>query len=593
MAFKEKIVVSLERLILALCGLAIFLRLLSFRFLISYKSPESDIERVLLASLPSQFVALFIYIIFFLFLIKLIIQRRSPNLNIPMSIFFSGLIVLCSLSLIYSVNRDSTLIFIWNFLPYFYLFSILYDCLNTHWRIMVFIFLLLAAGLATTLAGLYHYFLIYGYVLSNLNIQPYDYRIRNIFKLKRIAVFFGWPNQLAGFLSMMLPLNIVCAKLTQNKREKIYMAIACIIVFLATIFTYSIGGLLSLFIAAIVTVSLYSRKITLKSIKAKVVLAGVILLLFLSISAVVNKRADKITAGSFAARGIYFKSAVSMIKDNPIFGTGAGTFKDVFPAHITRAIEYTAHAHNCFLEFWTDLGIAGFLLFSFFLTYILYIIGSRLRKEQEPQKKLLLAGLFCSITAFSIHNLVDFTIFVPAVSFYWWIIISLGFVLISPGPSPEKRDFIIKRLFIPCGILSVIVAFAFLCRQFAADIYFFKAEGLRNNRGRIEETIDFLEISKKLNPFDGRYAKALGDLYFREFIRSGKAIYLDKAIEQYRHFVKLNTTDGSGYYNLAVGYNIKGEHELANQFYKKALLYRPYIGDVLQGATPQHKKVTK
>lgn len=587
MISKEKIITFLERFILSLCGLAIFLRLLLFWFLIAYAGPDTHIDRGLLLGLPSEFVALFVYIIFFLFLIKLTLQKGTVNLNIPITMFLLGLLAVSLLSLIYSVNKDSTLRFAWNFLAHIYLFFILFDCLNTHQRIKIFIFLLLAAGLTTALKGLYHYFYIYGYVLDYPGIQADDYRIRGILQLKRISTFFGWPNLMAGFLSMILPLNIVCTVLTRHRREKVYMAIAAIIVLLATIFTYSIGALLSLFIAGITTYILYARKRSfLKSVKAKIVLTAVILLVVISALAVINKRSDKLTAGSFIARKIYLKGAISMIRDNPILGTGAGTFKDVFSAYISRAIEYARHAHNSFLEFWTDLGIAGFLIFSSFAIYILYSTGSRLKKEQEPQKRLLLAGLFCSSIVFLIHNVVSFTIFAPMVSFYWWIILSLAFAFIGLRPLATKQAFIIKRIFISSGMLSILISSIFLCRQFVADIYFFKAENLRYDRQDIDTIIKNLEISKKLNPFDSRYVKSLGDLYFGEFRRTGKGILLDKAIEEYKYSVKLDTRDGIGYHNLAIGYSIKGERELADRFHKKALQYKPYIKSI-SGSGPR------
>lgn len=547
---REKIASFLEKLILVLCGLLIFLRLFLFWFLISYTGPDNPIDKGLLLDLPTEFIGICVYIIFFIFLIKLIIQRRAVNLNIPITIFLLGLLIWSSLSLIYSVNIDSTLRFIWEFLAYIYLFFILFDCLNAPRRIDIFIYLLIAAALVTSIFGLYHYFSIYQEVLKRVSVSTEDYRIINFLKLRRVTVFFGWPNQLAGFLSMLLPLGVVGALLTRDRREKLYIALSCAALFFCSVSTYSIGGLLSEFIAGVIAIVLYLSKghfkINLKSKKIKLAIAMVILLVFISALAITHKRADKMTEGSFIARTIYLKGTISIIKDNPIFGTGAGTFKDIFSAYIKRPIEYARHTHNSFLEFWSDLGIAGFLLFLTFSVYILYSIGMRLKKENQPKKRLLLAGLFCSIAAFLIHNMVDFTLFAPMVSFYWWVIVSLAFAAVGSMPSATKRNFVIKRIFISCGALSFVVAFVFLLRQFAADAHFFKAESYKNNSQKIEEVASNLEISKRLNPFDYRYAKSLGDLYVREFTRSGKGVFRDKAIEEYKQ---------------------------ASQLYKKVLLY--------------------
>ena len=563
----------LERIILSCCGAAVFIRLFLLWRLISFLGPNHNIDMGLIVDLPTEAIAIFIYAIFFIFLIKLALERQRADFNIPITILLAALALASCASFVYSVNKDSTLRFILELLTNIYLFFIISNCLKTPLRRNIFICLLLAAGVITALKGLYHYFFIYDYALKELKIPMPDYRINNFFELKRLSTFFGWPNLMAGFLCMILPLAAPCFDFAKSAKEKLCLGIIFLLVFFATLFTYSIGGSLSLFIAGVITAVLYAgKKLIPKTIAAKIILAAMILVIFFSATALVSKRSDNLTQGSFSARRLYLEKTISMIKNAPLIGTGAGTFKDVFSSHITDPIQYAAHAHNSFLEFWADLGIVGFLLFLSFYAYVIYKIGYCLRREKDKHKKLLLAGLFCSTLAFLLHNTVDFTIFAPTVSFYWWIIVAIAFSQIQEQAVAKGKDFI-RRFLVPCGLFLVIVSFVFLSRQFAADIYFFNAQKYKNSQQDINTAIKYLKISRRLNPIDYKYARILGSIYFNGFKETGSSILLDKAIKECESYVHLNKVDAAGYYNLAVIYRIKGEKDLANQSYNKALQY--------------------
>jgi len=565
----------LERIILICCATLIFIRLFLLWRLISFLGPSHNIDLGLIVDLPTQAINLFIYAIFFLFLIKLVLERHCADFNMPVAILLSAMALVSCVSFIYSVNKDSTLRFTLELLANIYLFFIISNCLKAPLRRNIFICLLLAAGVITAIKGLYHYFFIYDYALKQLKIPMPDYRINNFFELKRLSTFFGWPNLMAGFLCMILPLAVSCFALVKNARHKIYLCIIFSLIFLATLFTYSIGGNLSLFIAALITAVLYAGgKLIPKTVPAKIMLAVMVLVVFFSATALISKRSDKLTQGSFSARRLYLEKTISMIKSSPLFGTGAGTFKDVFPNYITNPTQYAAHAHNSFLEFWADLGITGFLLFLSFYAYVIYRIASCLKREKDKTKRLFLAGLFCSALAFLLHNTVDFTIFAPMVSFYWWVIIAIAFSQLQEQPALTNKNFI-KKFFVPFGFFLVIVSSVFLGRQFAADVYFFNVQKYKNSSQNINLAIKYLKISRRLNPFDYKYARILGSIYFNGFKDTSSADLLDKAIKECESYIQLNKVDAAGYYNLAVIYSIKGEKDLASQLYSKALQYNP------------------
>ncbi|MEI7750664.1 MAG: hypothetical protein WCJ71_01120, partial [Candidatus Omnitrophota bacterium] len=87
------------------------------------------------------------------------------------------------------------------------------------------------------------------------------------------------------------------------------------------------------------------------------------------------------------------------------------------------------YAHNSFLQLWAE---AGLINIASFLWLIVLVLKNSWRSSESKLK----AGLFGGVCVFLVHNLMDFSFFLPAVSFIWWIMLGL---LYSPGAQGEKK----------------------------------------------------------------------------------------------------------------------------------------------------------
>lgn len=58
----------------------------------------------------------------------------------------------------------------------------------------------------------------------------------------------------------------------------------------------------------------------------------------------------------------YLSSAVRIWADNPLLGTGAGTFRDVHPGYQNNVVSASTNAHNYFIQTLSELGVIGFIL---------------------------------------------------------------------------------------------------------------------------------------------------------------------------------------------------------------------------------------
>jgi O-antigen ligase len=141
------------------------------------------------------------------------------------------------------------------------------------------------------------------------------------------------------------------------------------------------------------------------------------------------------TMGRFAkdnllqdGRPRYWTSALAVVRDFPLVGTGLGTFGDVFPAYGTIPLEgRLTHAHNDYLEYLSDLGLIGFALLLGTIAF-LAIDGFRTwSKRRHPQIKAMGMGGFVSVAAILVHSFTDFNLHIPANMLLFAVILGLTY----------------------------------------------------------------------------------------------------------------------------------------------------------------------
>lgn len=111
----------------------------------------------------------------------------------------------------------------------------------------------------------------------------------------------------------------------------------------------------------------------------------------------------------------YWKSAWGIIRTHPWIGAGLGSFD--LPGR-------TYFAHNIFLQFWAEAGIASALSFFWLIAAIVRNGWKNLQASPEKERRV---GLFAGVCVFLVHNLMDFTFFLPAVGLIGWVMMGLLF----------------------------------------------------------------------------------------------------------------------------------------------------------------------
>jgi len=255
-------------------------------------------------------------------------------------------------------------------------------------------------GLLISLLAIYQCFFGFGHLVNytaKKNItDPFilDYIIR-----RRLFYPFVTPNTLAGYLAMVIPLSLIY-------KNKFWLIIPMA---LALLLTRSLGALLSIFLG--LTLYLYLqgklKKRGIFFLGATLIIIGLVL-----ISRTASQRSHTQLIFSATMRLNYWQDTLRIIKLHPWVGAGLGNFNLI----------HSRYAHNSYLQLWAETGILGLIAF-FWL--VIAIFKSGLRALKDPGRKKMLACLLAASSIFLLHNLVDFTFFLPETSLIWWVIIGL------------------------------------------------------------------------------------------------------------------------------------------------------------------------
>jgi O-antigen ligase len=233
---------------------------------------------------------------------------------------------------------------------------------------------------------------------------------RELLARQRAFMPYVLPSMLAGYLIMMLPVSFAYL-LTKNKgnfsrfslRNTVF---ACPILFISSVLllTKSVGAFSSILISLLIFALIIRR------FNRKIILSA--LILFLALAAIIILRSyhtEFFTTPAFSLqkRLVYWQNTLAVIREHPWRGTGLGNLPFV----------QSQFTHNSYLQIWAEMGLVGIIAF---LGFLYQGIKTIQRKKLITDK--LYAGLIIANLCFLIHNITDFSFFLPEVSLFWWII---------------------------------------------------------------------------------------------------------------------------------------------------------------------------
>lgn len=360
--------------------------------------------------------------------------------NLPFLIF--GLLILLSaisqnyfLTNIYDEIWDTklSLIGLANWIPFIWVFWASQPYLNSKSKRRSFSLILVAGTLPVLVTGFGQYFLNWTGPFQTLNglIIWYQKPIENPGGLSGL---FSNQNYAASWLNFVWPF---CIALFIERRNSLFKKTAafCFLIStgLAAFLTFSRNAWLGLFTAMPIVLGKKGFNFFLPLITIT------ILILFFLISPIfdgeLQNNLKNLLPGKILLEfsnegyeglditrmGIY-KSALELIKENPFFGIGAGSFTEIF---FSNTNFWKGHSHNLLLELSISYGLPATIIFFITTINILYlsskkIFSNKIIDDFTYIDRAFWTALFC----FLISQLADVQYFDGKISLITWILIA-------------------------------------------------------------------------------------------------------------------------------------------------------------------------
>lgn len=466
-----------------------------------------------------------------------------------------GLVVTMVLSIIWSVNRYSSIMMSATFVSAAAAFIVARDVLagKTGRQFWQALFVFSATIIATI--GLYYFF-----------AGNYD----------RVISLFYWPNPLAIYLGVATLIALLGYKESQNK----LFFVAAVILLAAGILTFSRAAAISLALATVAIIVFNpDRKVWLRNVIVCLVLAilvagGAALMrarVFNHGNIKLSERVSQTASSSNTSvsdRLNYWRGARDIYSEKFITGSGAGAFGSVYPRVQRQVVSATVDPHNFYLQVLSELGMIGF---SFVLLIVIGVIRLVIRAIKDRQQVQLVYGF--GLVALLLHLGVDMDFRFPTLVFLAAILLA---VLSSSKQSSERTSKLALTLAYLVLLLGLVAAAVVNYQNYQVET---TKEAIDASIAPVtagtemRDNYDVILSSPVKNP---DYLADAGIYYYSLAAndKSGKTSY-DRAEQLARAGIAAERTDARHYFLLANIFLARGQTDQATEYFKKTIELDP------------------
>ena len=236
----------------------------------------------------------------------------------------------------------------------------------------------------------------------------------------RIFSTLVYPNALAGAILLFLPMLMAVTSRLTERLPNIYRGVLVgLLGYAGLACLYWSGSKSGWLIALGLALVCWFRQTFGRRLKWTV--AAVVLLIGLAGFGIKFSGYFRKGAPSVTARADYWRAALQITREHPLFGTGPGTFSIPYKQIKAPESEMTRLAHNNYLEQACDTGIVGFL------TFCALVIGLLVRLYRKSAPGLIAFSVWLGLLGWALQGLVEFGLYIPALA--WPAFLLFGWLL--------------------------------------------------------------------------------------------------------------------------------------------------------------------
>ncbi|MBU0722177.1 O-antigen ligase family protein [Patescibacteria group bacterium] len=279
---------------------------------------------------------------------------------------------------------------------------------------------------------------------------------------RRVVSFFGYPNAVGLYLGPIILILVgLLTELFKNiKKDQTFnfqilkinfIVVSIVCSLLAIYFAKSKGAMIGVVVGLFVFGLIIWKKVRWATITvALIILAGIVIY-----QPARNLVVENITLNNLSGqiRIIGWQESWEMLKDSRLLiGAGLANYQTavrqyhqpgffynrdddpnfhrqtVFNANYRQThwqpLEIYLYPHNIVLNFWSELGLAGVLLFIWIIGKY-FVLGITNYKLQTTNYKYLNIGLICAMVAIVTHGIVDVPYFKNDLAVMFWLLVAM------------------------------------------------------------------------------------------------------------------------------------------------------------------------
>lgn len=243
-------------------------------------------------------------------------------------------------------------------------------------------------------------------------------------------------NHYAGLMELLTPFPLVLANSRFTHQNQKFALIGVGALMAGTIFlSGSRGGMLAFAVQLIALALLLSRRPE-KNWKQPglliAVMVAMIAVLFWIGGSELTRRLVSIHTEthqelSGGTRLSIDRDSVRMWTKRPLLGWGFGTFPDVYPQFRSFYTSFFVNqAHNDYLQFLVETGLAGVAVALWFLTLMARRAVRKLKNWTETPNGVLTAGCLLGVLGILVHSFLDFNLQIPANAALFYVLCAVA-----------------------------------------------------------------------------------------------------------------------------------------------------------------------
>ena len=312
------------------------------------------------------------------------------------------------------------------------------------WTTWLFV-ALFVIGFAEAVYGLYVY----------LNQSDHLLWFKKKYYLDCVTGTYVNRNHFAGLVELCIPVSVglLASRISSGRSAGsvlylYFLVLGLVIMVLALIFSMSRMGQFSLITGAVFVGALYMMALMKRRGRQGGTLL-VALLLVLCLGGLwgvwkglgpVEDRWSTI-ASSYEDRSVVWQSTMKLFRNFPLAGTGLGTYELAYPPYKTDKLSATImdHAHNDYLEFLSETGLAGCIPWlAFFLLFLCLSVRAWFRRR-NTFSIFIGAGGLAAVFALLVHSLADFNLQIPANAMLLFLVMGLTWRVVNTSLRTDGR----------------------------------------------------------------------------------------------------------------------------------------------------------